>query len=173
LLTESRLTGKSCTSDRQYLGTAPYAPLCVEHLKGAAGGFLSLPGPPRDPPRPGAVPDQRADRAGRPLNGRREEPTMAKIEKYSAAGVYDPPGYSQGVRVTGAQTILFLAGQVAYDKDGSVKHRGDFKAQAREVVAAVKALAEAGGGSLASVVKMNTHGTDRRDPPDGRRARDA
>jgi hypothetical protein len=29
---------------------------------------------------------------------------MVKIEKYCAAGVYDPSGYSQGVRVTGAQT---------------------------------------------------------------------
>ena len=72
---------------------------------------------------------------------------MAKIEKYCAAGVYDPPGYSQGTKVTGAQTILFLAGQVAYDKDGSAKHRGDFKGQAREVFTAVKALVEAGGGS--------------------------
>ena len=36
-----------------------------------------------------------------------------KIEKYCAAGVYDPPGYSQGVRVTDGQTILFLAGQAA------------------------------------------------------------
>jgi enamine deaminase RidA (YjgF/YER057c/UK114 family) len=40
---------------------------------------------------------------------------MAKIEKYGAAGVYDPPGYSQGIRVTGAQTILFTAGQVTPD----------------------------------------------------------
>jgi len=43
---------------------------------------------------------------------------MATIEKYCAAGVYDPRGYSQAVRVTGAQTILFLAGQVAYDTNG-------------------------------------------------------
>jgi enamine deaminase RidA (YjgF/YER057c/UK114 family) len=37
-----------------------------------------------------------------------------KIEKYCAAGVYDPPGYSQGVRVTDGQTILFLAGQAPF-----------------------------------------------------------
>ena len=42
---------------------------------------------------------------------------MATLEKLSARGVYDPPGYSQAIKVTGAQTILFLAGQVAYDKD--------------------------------------------------------
>jgi len=31
---------------------------------------------------------------------------MATIEKYGAPGVYDPPGYSQAIKVTGAGTIL-------------------------------------------------------------------
>src|SRR2546430_10229909 len=84
----------------------------------------------------------------------------AKIEKYCAPGVYDPPGYSQAIKVTGAQTILFLAGQVPYEMDGTVKHRGDFRSQARAVFGAVKALVEAGGGSLANVVKITTDGTD-------------
>ena len=43
---------------------------------------------------------------------------MARIERYCAPGVFDPPTYSQGVKFTGAQTILFLAGQVAYDRAG-------------------------------------------------------
>jgi len=98
--------------------------------------------------------------------------TMAKIEKYCAAGVYDPPGYSQGTKVTGAQTILFLAGQVAYDKDGSAKHRGDFKGQAREVFTAVKALVEAGGGTLDNIVKINTYVTDVRYRPEFRAIRE-
>ena len=72
---------------------------------------------------------------------------MVKIQKYCAPGVYDPSGYSQSVRVTGAQTILFLAGQVAYNNDGSVKYRGDFRGQAREVFAAVKAIVEARGAA--------------------------
>jgi hypothetical protein len=57
----------------------------------------------------------------------------AKLEKYCAPGVYDPPGYSQAIKVTGAQTILFLAGQVPYEMDGTVKHRGDFRGQARPI----------------------------------------
>jgi len=77
----------------------------------------------------------------------------AKIEKYCAPGVYDPPGYSQAIKVTGAQTILFLAGQVPYEMDGTVKHRGDFRGQARAVFGAVKALVEAGGGSLVTDVR--------------------
>ena len=57
-------------------------------------------------------------------------------------------------------TLLFTAGQVPYDAEGGVKHRGDFKAQARAVFAAIKALVEAGGGTLDSVVKITTYVTD-------------
>lgn len=84
----------------------------------------------------------------------------AKIEKYCAKSVYDPQTYSQGVKVTGAQTILFLSGQVAYDKKGGVAHKGDFQGQARLVFKSIKAMVEAGGGKLSSVVKLNTYLTD-------------
>jgi 2-iminobutanoate/2-iminopropanoate deaminase len=84
----------------------------------------------------------------------------ATIERYAARGVFDPPAYSQGIKVTGAQTILFISGQVAYDDEGQPAHPGDFAAQAREVFSAVKAQVEAGGGTLADVVKLNTYLTD-------------
>jgi enamine deaminase RidA (YjgF/YER057c/UK114 family) len=85
---------------------------------------------------------------------------MPTIEPYAAKGVWDPPMYSQAVKVSGAQTILYIAGQVAYGRDGSPAHAGDFKAQARAVFGAVKALVEAGGGTLDSVVKITTYVTD-------------
>ena len=85
---------------------------------------------------------------------------MATIERYCAKGVFDPPTYSQAVKVTGAQTILFLAGQVAYDDKGNPAHRGDFAGQARVVFQAVKAQVEAGGGTMQSIVKLNTYLTD-------------
>jgi enamine deaminase RidA (YjgF/YER057c/UK114 family) len=97
---------------------------------------------------------------------------MVKVEKFVAPGVYDPPGYSQGIKVTGAQTILFLAGQVAYDKDGAVAHRGDFTGQARAVFGSIKALVEAAGGALASVVKINAYVTDIRRRPEFRAVRE-
>ena len=46
---------------------------------------------------------------------------MATIEKFGAPGVFEPATYSQGVRVTQAQTILFLSGQVAYTPDGRAR----------------------------------------------------
>jgi enamine deaminase RidA (YjgF/YER057c/UK114 family) len=97
---------------------------------------------------------------------------MATMQKYGAPGVYDPPGYSQAIKVTNAQTILFLAGQVPYDAAGNPAHPGDFTAQARLVFGAVKALVEAGGGTLASVVKITTYVTDMRYRPEFRVIRD-
>ena len=85
---------------------------------------------------------------------------MATIQSYCAKEVFDPPTYSQAIKVTGAQTILFLSGQVAYDEKGGPAHRGDFAAQACSVFRAIKAQVEAGGGSLANVVKVNTYLTD-------------
>ena len=85
---------------------------------------------------------------------------MANIEPYAAKSVYDPPGYAQAVKVSGAQTMLFLAGQFDYTADGGVAHPGDFKAQARACLQAVKAQVEAGGGTVADIVKINTYLTD-------------
>ncbi len=85
---------------------------------------------------------------------------MAKIEQYAARQVWDPPTYSQAVKVTGGETILYIAGQVAYDDKGGAAYPGDFKAQARAALLAVKAQVEAGGGSMANIVKVNTYLTD-------------
>jgi 2-iminobutanoate/2-iminopropanoate deaminase len=85
---------------------------------------------------------------------------MVTIQPYCAKEVFDPPTYSQAIQVTGAQTILFLSGQVAYDEKGRPAHPGDFVAQARAVFRAIKAQVEAGGGTLANVVKVNTYLTD-------------
>ena len=96
---------------------------------------------------------------------------MAKIEPYCPEGVFKAPGYSQGIKVTGAQTILFLAGQVAYEKDGSAKHKGDFKGQARECFACLKRLVEGAGGSVSNIVKLNTYVLDVANRPAYREAR--
>jgi 2-iminobutanoate/2-iminopropanoate deaminase len=85
---------------------------------------------------------------------------MVQIEPYCATSVFNPPAYSQAMKVTGGQTILFLSGQVAYDEKGGPAHRGDIVGQAREVFRAIKAQVEAGGGTLANVVKLNTYLTD-------------
>ncbi len=96
---------------------------------------------------------------------------MATIEPYAAPGIWDPPGYTQAVKVTGDQTTLYISGQVAYDDVGRPAHPGDFKSQARAVFQALKAQVEAGGGTLANLVKTVTYLTDSRYIPDYREVR--
>jgi len=64
------------------------------------------------------------------------------------------------MKVTGAQTILFISGQVAYDEKGQPAYPGDFAGQARAAYAALKAQVEAGGGTLSSIVKLTTYLVD-------------
>ena len=85
---------------------------------------------------------------------------MVKIEKIAAESVYDPPTYSQAIRVSGAQSVVFVSGQVAYDKTGAAAHPGDFRAQAREVFRSLVAQVKAAGGTAESIVKINTYLTD-------------
>ena len=85
---------------------------------------------------------------------------MTTVDKFCAPGLFDPATYSQGIKVSQAQTILFLSGQVAYTADGGVACRGDFKGQARGAYEAIKALVESQGGTMASIVKITTYVTD-------------
>ena len=87
---------------------------------------------------------------------------MVEIEGYAAPSEYDPPSYAQVTKVTGAQTILFIAGQVAYDDTGGPAHGRDFAAQARAAFRSLQTQAqvEAGGGTLANTVKITTVLTD-------------
>ena len=50
--------------------------------------------------------------------------------------------------------------RAALDDAGNPAHRGDFKAQARAVLQALKAQVEAGGGTMRNIVKVNTYLTD-------------
>ena len=83
-----------------------------------------------------------------------------KIEPIAAKSVFDPPAYSQAVKVTGAQSIIFISGQVDYDAKGAVGHPGDIAGQARATYGALKAQVEAAGGTMASIVKINTYLVD-------------
>ncbi|HEX2335746.1 MAG TPA: RidA family protein [Hyphomicrobiaceae bacterium] len=83
-----------------------------------------------------------------------------KIERLAANSVFDPPTYTQTMKVTGAQSILFISGQVDYDDKGQPGHPGDFPAQARATYSALKAQVEAAGGTLSSIVKLTTYLVD-------------
>ena len=72
-------------------------------------------------------------------------PTLAK-----------PVGYSHGFEVQGGKT-LYMAGQVATDKAGTVVGKGDLVAQFRQVCENLKALVVARGGQMNDIVKLTMY----------------
>ena len=80
-------------------------------------------------------------------------------------------GYSQLAVATGG-TIVFIAGQVALDKSGSLVGKDDFKVQMQQVFENLKAAVEAAGGSFNDVVKLNSYFLDLSRLPDFREVRD-
>jgi enamine deaminase RidA (YjgF/YER057c/UK114 family) len=73
-----------------------------------------------------------------------------------------PAGYSHVVEVKGGRT-LYIAGQIALDKDGNLVGRGDFRAQVKQVFENLKSRLEEGGASFKDVVKLNYYLTDASD----------
>jgi 2-iminobutanoate/2-iminopropanoate deaminase len=68
--------------------------------------------------------------------------------------VHDTQGiYSHAVR---AGDLLFVAGQVAKDRDNHLVGPGDIEAQVRQVFANLQSVLEEAGGNLGSIVKMTT-----------------
>lgn len=53
--------------------------------------------------------------------------------------------------------MVFVAGQIALDKDGKVVGEGDLRLQTVQVLQNVKAALEAAGATFSDVVKMNTY----------------
>ncbi len=72
-------------------------------------------------------------------------PTLAK-----------PAGYAHGFEVQGGKT-LYMAGQVATDKAGTVVGKGDLVAQFRQVCENLKALLLARGGQMSDIVKLTMY----------------
>lgn len=70
-----------------------------------------------------------------------------------------PLGYSHIVEVRGGRT-LYIAGQIALDKDGKLVGPGDFRAQVKQVFENLKARLEEAGASFKDVVKLNYYLTD-------------
>ncbi|MDP2659647.1 MAG: RidA family protein [Dehalococcoidia bacterium] len=70
--------------------------------------------------------------------------------------------YSHAVR---AGNLLFLAGQVARDKEGHIVGLGDAAAQADQVMKNIGALLEAAGATFENIVKLNVFLTDMRYSP--------
>lgn len=85
--------------------------------------------------------------------------------------LFPPPGYSQVVEVTGGK-LVFVAGQVALDKAGSLVGAGNFALQADQVFRNLRAAIESRGGALKDIIKFTIFVTDVAHLPTLREVRD-
>jgi 2-iminobutanoate/2-iminopropanoate deaminase len=68
--------------------------------------------------------------------------------------------YSHVVTVEGGKKQIYVAGQLARDKDGNCVGPGDMRAQIEQVGKNIEACLKAAGAGLADIVKTNTYVTD-------------
>ena len=81
------------------------------------------------------------------------------VEFHNPPSLPKAVGFSHAAETRGGRT-LFLAGQVAKDRDGRVVGKGDLVAQFRQVCENLKAAVTAGGGQLTDVVKLTIYVLD-------------
>lgn len=72
----------------------------------------------------------------------------------------DPLGFVQGHEVTGAQRVLYCAGQVSVDAEGKTLHAGDYRGQMNRVLDNLEQVLKAAGFSAADLVRLNIFTTD-------------
>ncbi len=65
-----------------------------------------------------------------------------------------PPGYTHAVVVNSGK-LIFIAGQVGLDKQGKMVGKDDFRAQAAQAFANLKAALAAAGAKPENLVKLN------------------
>lgn len=91
-------------------------------------------------------------------------PTLAfaqnHIKRTNPSTLSKPNGYTHVVEVSGPVRTIYVAGQVAVDKDGNVAGGKDMKAQAEQVFKNLEAALATAGAKFSDVVKLNTYATD-------------
>ncbi len=76
-------------------------------------------------------------------------------------GLVRPKGYNHGIKVAGAATLLFLGGQVAWDKEGRLVGEQNIALQFDKALENILAVVRAAGGSAESIAKLNIYVTDK------------
>src|SRR3989442_4196051 len=82
-----------------------------------------------------------------------------RIEFYNPPTLTRAVGYAHGAETRGGR-LLFVAGQVAKDKEGRVVGSGDLVAQFRQVCENLRAVVATAGGELTDVGKLTIYVLD-------------
>ena len=72
----------------------------------------------------------------------------------------DALGFVQGHEVTGAQRVLYCAGQVSVDADGKSVHAGDFRRQLNRTIENLELVLKKSEFSVSDIVRLNIYTTD-------------
>jgi enamine deaminase RidA (YjgF/YER057c/UK114 family) len=78
------------------------------------------------------------------------------LEAVNPPALAKPHGYSHAYEVQGGKT-LYIAGQVALDREGALVGPGDLVAQFRQVCENLRAAVGARGGQLTDIVKLTVY----------------
>ncbi len=89
---------------------------------------------------------------------------MAGIRIFNPEALHKPVGLYSHVAEAGAQSkFVFIAGQLALDRDGNVVGKGDIEKQAAQVFANLGRALSAAGGGWKNVVQFMSFVTRRED----------
>jgi enamine deaminase RidA (YjgF/YER057c/UK114 family) len=72
----------------------------------------------------------------------------------------DRAGFVQANAVTGAERVLYCAGQTSVDDEGTPVHAGDMEAQALKALDNLETVLAAAGFELSDVARLNVYVTD-------------
>ncbi|MBV8451431.1 MAG: RidA family protein [Deltaproteobacteria bacterium] len=75
---------------------------------------------------------------------------------FNPSNMHRPRGYSHAVAADGGR-LIFIAGQVALDKEGNLVGKGDLRTQTEKALDNLVAALAAAGATPADVVKVNTY----------------
>jgi enamine deaminase RidA (YjgF/YER057c/UK114 family) len=68
-------------------------------------------------------------------------------------------GFVQANRITGAEQVLYCAGQTSVDADGSPMHVGNMQEQALQAIDNLETVLREAGFELADIVRLTTEAT--------------
>jgi len=69
--------------------------------------------------------------------------------------IYHSPFFTHSVTVSGTAKLVYVAGQVSYDRDGFVIGKDDMRAQAEQVFKCLTHNLKAAGATWSDVIKLN------------------
>jgi enamine deaminase RidA (YjgF/YER057c/UK114 family) len=78
-----------------------------------------------------------------------------KKQLHNPNGMFDPKFFTHAVSVTGPLKLVYVSGQVSYDRDGIVVGVGDFRAQCEQVFKCLTLNLGAAGATWGDVIKVN------------------